>query len=108
VNKTCLGNEELFAEDIPESGDGILRVFDELDLGLIAYVLVKGSVKIGHPRRRLIYHFLAMERDGTRYLALSILICDAFCEPFLGSKISGKEEKKKSRVHTFVKTAIDA
>jgi hypothetical protein len=73
-----------------------VRIFDKLNLCLIAYVLIKGSVKSGHARSRLIYHFLAVKRDGTRYLALAILVRDAFCEPFLRSKVSGGKKKKRS------------
>lgn len=102
------GVNPLFAEDIPESSDSILRIFDELDLGLIAYVLIEGSVKEEDPQKNLVYHFFSVERDGTRNLTFAIFISDALCKPFLDSRISNRKKKSEWRWRTFVKTAIDA
>lgn len=78
----------LFAQEVTESGDRVLRVFNELMLSLIpdilSVVVVRYISFLGFLGNRLVIvklrlnDFFPMKRDRTSDLTLSIFVCNTF------------------------------
>jgi len=111
MERQCrFGENVLFSEQVAETCDGIVRIFDELMLGLVSNVLRSEINSIDHKGDETHTHyFLAMEGDSACDLSLSIFIRYALRQSFLISGYSVHSTGLQYRTQiTFVKTAIEA